>query len=62
MALSKEQQAIYDQALQEFLDKGGVIQQIERGVKSETATTNFWGAPKKKAKEPEPTPEIDTEE
>lgn len=54
MSYSKEQ---YDQAMKEFLDNGGVIQQIERGVKSETATTNFWGAPKKKQKEAEITPE-----
>ena len=33
----------------EFLANGGQIQQIARGVQSETATTNFWGAPKKKA-------------
>ena len=39
----------YDQAMQEFLANGGQIQQIARGVQSETATTNFWGAPKKKA-------------
>lgn len=39
----------YEQAMQEFLANGGVIQQIARGVQSETATTNFWGAPKKKA-------------
>lgn len=39
----------YEQALAEFLANGGVIQQIAPGVQSETATTNFWGAPKKKA-------------
>ena len=39
----------YEQAIQEFLANGGQIQQIARGVQSETATTNFWGAPKKKA-------------
>lgn len=39
----------YEQAMAEFLANGGVIQQIARGVQSETATTNFWGAPKKKA-------------
>lgn len=39
----------YEQAMQEFLANGGVIKQIARGVQSETATTNFWGAPKKKA-------------
>ena len=39
----------YEQAMAEFLAKGGQIQQIARGVQSETATTNFWGAPKKKA-------------
>lgn len=44
----------YEQAMQEFLTNGGEIQQIARGVQSETATTNFWGAPKKKKKE-EPT-------
>lgn len=41
----------YEQAMQEFLANGGEIQQIARGVQSETATTNFWGAPKKKKKE-----------
>jgi hypothetical protein len=43
----------YDQeaAIAEFLAKGGVIQQIPRGVGSEQATTNFWGTPKKKSKE-----------
>jgi len=39
----------YQQAMQEFLANGGEIKQIARGVQSETATTNFWGAPKKKA-------------
>lgn len=39
----------YEQAMQEFLANGGQIQQIARGVQSETATTTFWGAPKKKA-------------
>jgi hypothetical protein len=39
----------YQQAMQEFLATGGEIKQIARGVQSETATTNFWGAPKKKA-------------
>jgi hypothetical protein len=39
----------FDIALEEFLANGGQIQQIARGVQSETATTNFWGAPKKKA-------------
>ena len=39
----------YEQAMAEFLANGGQIQQIARGVQSETATTNFWGAPKKKA-------------
>lgn len=43
----------YQEAMQEFLTKGGEIKQIARGVQSETATTNFWGAPKKKAKETE---------
>ena len=40
----------YEQAMKEFLATGGQVQQIARGVQSETATTNFWGAPKKKAK------------
>jgi hypothetical protein len=39
----------YEQVMAEFLANGGQIQQIARGVQSETATTNFWGAPKKKA-------------
>jgi hypothetical protein len=39
----------FDIAMEEFLANGGQIQQIARGVQSETATTNFWGAPKKKA-------------
>lgn len=43
----------YNQAMKEFLANGGQIQQIARGVQSETATTNFWGTPKKKPKEPE---------
>lgn len=48
----------YEQAMAEFLAKGGEIQQIGRGVVSETATTNFWGAPKKKKKEEEVTPDV----
>jgi hypothetical protein len=51
----------YEQAMQEFLASGGEIKQIARGVQSETSTTNFWGAPKKKAKEPEITPDNETE-
>jgi hypothetical protein len=51
----------YIQAMQEFLANGGEIKQIAKGVQSETATTNFWGAPKKKAKEPEITPDSKTE-
>lgn len=48
----------YEQAIQEFLAKGGEIKQIARGVQSETSTTNFWGAPKKKKKaEEEITPD-----
>jgi len=43
----------YEQAMQEFLDKGGQVQEIARGVQSETSTTNFWGAPKKKKVETE---------
>jgi hypothetical protein len=39
----------YEQVMAAFLANGGQIQQIARGVQSETATTNFWGAPKKKA-------------
>lgn len=39
----------HEAAMAEFLANGGQIQQIARGVQSETATTNFWGAPKKKA-------------
>ena len=35
--------------MEEFLANGGEVKQIARGVQSETATTNFWGAPKKKA-------------
>lgn len=51
----------YEQAMQEFLASGGEIKQIARGVQSETSTTNFWGAPKKKPKEPEITPDNETE-
>ena len=40
----------FQQAMTEFLANGGEIKQIARGVVSETATTNFWGAPKKKKK------------
>lgn len=50
----------FQQAMAEFLANGGEIQQIARGVQSETATTNFWGAPKKKKKE-EATPDADVE-
>jgi len=46
----------YEQAIKEFLANGGEIKQIARGVQSETSTTNFWGAPKKKKAE-DPTPE-----
>lgn len=48
----------FEQAMQEFLANGGVVQQIAKGVQSTTATTNFWGAPKKKPKTDENTPEI----
>ena len=41
----------FQKAMEEFLANGGEIKQIARGVVSETATTNFWGAPKKKKKE-----------
>lgn len=53
----------YEQAMKEFLASGGEVKQIARGVQSETSTTNFWGAPKKKAKEVEviATPESDVE-
>jgi hypothetical protein len=44
-----KQKTEFDIAMDEFLANGGEIQQIARGVQSETATTNFWGAPKKKA-------------
>jgi len=44
-------EAEYQKAMEEFLANGGQVQQIARGVVSETATTNFWGAPKKKKKE-----------
>ncbi len=44
------QKTEYEIAMAEFLARGGEIQQIARGVQSTTATTNFWGAPKKKAK------------
>jgi hypothetical protein len=39
----------FDIAMEEFLANGGEVKQIARGVQSETATTNFWGAPKKKS-------------
>jgi hypothetical protein len=52
----------YEQAMQEFLANGGEIKQIARGVQSETATTNFWGAPKKKAKEPEVTADVSADD
>jgi hypothetical protein len=55
MNMTKEE---YDLALQEFLASGGEIKQIARGVQSETATTNFWGAPKKKPKEVEVIPDV----
>lgn len=45
-----KQKTEYDIAMEEFLANGGQIQQIAWGVQSETATTNFWGSPKKKAK------------
>ena len=51
MTYTKEE---FDQAMAEFLANGGEIQQIARGVQSETSTTNIWGAPKKKKKEEEP--------
>ena len=51
----------YQQAMQEFLANGGEIKQIARGVQSETSTTNFWGAPKKKPKEVEVVPGPDLE-
>ncbi len=54
MTYTKEE---YAQAMAEFLANGGEIQQIARGVVSETATTNFWGAPKKKKKEEETSPD-----
>lgn len=50
----------FQQAMAEFLANGGEIKQIARGVQSETSTTNFWGAPKKKKKE-ETTPDADAE-
>lgn len=43
----------FEKAMREFLANGGEIKQIARGVQSTTATTNFWGAPKKKPKETE---------
>lgn len=43
-----KQKSEFDIAMEEFLANGGQVQQIARGVQSETATTNFWGAPKKK--------------
>lgn len=49
----------YEQAMKEFLANGGEIKQIARGVQSETATTNFWGAPKKKKAE-EVTPDTES--
>jgi hypothetical protein len=52
----------YEQAMQEFLANGGEIKQIARGVQSETATTNFWGAPKKKAKETEVIPDVSNDD
>jgi transposase-like protein len=38
----------YQLAMQEYLTNGGTVQQIARGIQSETATTNFWGAKKEK--------------
>jgi len=58
MTYTKEE---FDQAMAEFLANGGKVQEIARGVQSETATTNFWGAPKKKKKEEEVTPDADVE-
>lgn len=58
MTYTKEQ---YEQAMAEFLANGGEIQQIARGVVSETATTNFWGAPKKKKKTDETVEAADVE-
>lgn len=51
----------YQQAVAEFLAKGGKIQQIAKGVMSETSTTNFWGAPKKKKKEEEIKPDVSSD-
>ena len=58
MTYTKEE---YAQAMAEFLANGGEIQQIARGVVSETATTNFWGAPKKKKKADETVETTDAE-
>ena len=58
MTYTKEE---FDQAMAEFLANGGKVQEIARGVQSETATTNFWGAPKKKKKEEDATPDVDTD-
>jgi hypothetical protein len=44
-----KQKTEFDIAMDEFLANGGEIQQIARGVQSETATTIFWGAQNKKA-------------
>lgn len=41
----------WDKALEKFYKEGGKVQQIDYGVQSEEATTNFWGAPKKKKKD-----------
>lgn len=51
-----------DQALAEFLAKGGVIQQIANNVSGrvEGASYSAWGAPKKKKGE-EPTIEVTDE-
>lgn len=61
--MSEKVKTEFDIAMEEFLANGGKVQHIERGVQSETATTNFWGAPKKKvAKEvADIIPTIDTD-
>ena len=41
----------WEKAMKNFVKEGGKIQQIPYGVASEDATTNFWGAPKKKKKD-----------
>ena len=49
-----------DQALQEFLERGGVIQQIEPNVSGrvEGASYSAWGRPKKPVVAPVPVPDI----